>query len=102
MHHHTYCCCCQLVLAHSHVKHAAVLQGVKTAEQDEASSSGTFYTPQQISDLDPKQVRRVLVSLGLPGAGTPQKLSQRLMAVAEAVAGGAQLEAAVEQARRLR
>lgn len=40
--------------------------------------------------------------MGLPGAGTPQKLVQRALAVAEAVAGGQALEAAVEEARRLR
>lgn len=44
----------------------------------------------------------MLVSLGLPGAGTPQKLTQRALAVAEAVAAGTKLEAAVEEARRLR
>jgi hypothetical protein len=44
----------------------------------------------------------VLVSLGLPGAGTPQKLVQRAMTVAEAVARGTKLEAAVEEARKLR
>jgi hypothetical protein len=48
------------------------------------------------------QVRRVLVSLGLPGAGTPQKLTQRALAVAQAVADGIRLEAAVEEARKLR
>lgn len=48
------------------------------------------------------QVRRVLVSLGLPGAGTPVKLQQRALAVAEAVAAGTSLEDAVEQARKLR
>jgi hypothetical protein len=46
--------------------------------------------------------RRVLVSLGLPGAGTPQKLAQRAMTVAQAVASGTKLEAAVEEARKLR
>lgn len=48
------------------------------------------------------QVRRVLVSLGLPGAGMPQKLTQRALAVAQAVADGTRLEAAVEEARKLR
>lgn len=68
----------------------------------EAASSGPFYSPEQIAAMDPKQIRRVLVNLGLPGAGTPQKLMQRAMAVAEAVASGTKLEAAVEEARKLR
>jgi hypothetical protein len=46
--------------------------------------------------------RRVLVNLGLPGAGTPAKLQQRALAVAEVVAQGRSLSDAVEVARRLR
>lgn len=52
--------------------------------------------------MDPKAIRRVLVNLGLPGAGTPIKLQQRALAVAEAVAAGDSLEAAVEKAKKLR
>jgi hypothetical protein len=48
------------------------------------------------------QIRRVLVNLGLPGAGTPVKLQQRALAVAEAVAAGKSLNDAVEVARKLR
>jgi hypothetical protein len=48
------------------------------------------------------QIRRVLVNLGLPGAGTPVKLQQRALAVAEAVAAGQSLNDAVEAARKLR
>jgi hypothetical protein len=48
------------------------------------------------------QIRRVLINLGLPGAGTPVKLQQRALAVAEAVAGGQSLNDAVEAARKLR
>jgi len=46
--------------------------------------------------------RRVLVHLGLPGAGTPAKLQQRSLAVAEVVAQGRSMSDAVEVARRLR
>lgn len=79
------------------------LQGIKSADEAEAaSSSSSFYTPAEIQAMDAKAIRRVLVSLGLPGAGTPVKLQQRALAVAEAVAAGSSLEAAVEAARKLR
>lgn len=81
--------------------HYPILQGIRTEEEVDANGS-TFYTPEQVAAMDPKQIRRVLVQLGLPGAGTPQKLQQRAMAVAEAVAAGSALQDAVEIARRLR
>lgn len=52
--------------------------------------------------MDPQRLRRALMRLGLPSAGTPQKLQSRLAAVAAAVAQGTPLEAAVEVARKLR
>eukprot|EP00878_Enallax_costatus_P028830 GHUV01031180.1.p1 GENE.GHUV01031180.1~~GHUV01031180.1.p1 ORF type:complete len:283 (+),score=91.74 GHUV01031180.1:214-1062(+) len=78
--------------------------GIKSPEEVAASSSSdaAFYSPAEIQAMDSKSIRRVLVSLGLPGAGTPVKLQQRALAVAEAVAAGESLEAAVEKARRLR
>lgn len=85
---------------------AADVQGIKSADDLAASSSssseGSFYSPADIQAMDPKSVRRVLTSLGLPGAGTPGKLQQRALAVAEAVAAGDSLAEAVEKARRLR
>ena len=53
-------------------------------------------------EADPKAVRRLVVSLGLPGSGTPAKLQARAVAVAEALAAGQSLEAAVAVARKLR
>ncbi|KAF8066410.1 hypothetical protein HT031_002734 [Scenedesmus sp. PABB004] len=61
-----------------------------------------WYSPAQVDAMDAKSIRRALVGLGLPGAGTPAKLSQRALAVATAVAGGASLADAVEEARKLR
>jgi hypothetical protein len=80
----------------------SALQGKFTEEEAAASRDSGFYSPAEVAAMDPKAIRRVLVSLGLPGAGTPQKLTQRAMTVAEAVAGGMGLEAAVEEARKLR
>lgn len=79
-------------------------QGIRSPEEIAASSStdAAFYSPTEIQVMDPKAIRRVLVSLGLPGAGAPVKLQQRALAVAEAVAAGDLLEQAVEKARRLR
>lgn len=37
------------------------VQGIKSEEEIEASSSGGFYTPEQVAAMDPKQVRRLLV-----------------------------------------
>uniref|UniRef100_A0A383VL88 DUF1995 domain-containing protein n=1 Tax=Tetradesmus obliquus TaxID=3088 RepID=A0A383VL88_TETOB len=79
--------------------------GIRSAEEVEvaaAPGSGAFYSPAEVQAMDPKQIRRVLVNLGLPGAGTPVKLQQRCLAVAEAVAAGQSLNDAVEEARKLR
>lgn len=85
----------------SHSIHA--LQGVTPSNIVQlGGGEAAFYSPAEVADMDPKQLRRVLVGLGLPGAGTPQKLLQRAQAVAEAAAGGASLSEAVEVARRLR
>lgn len=32
------------------------MQGIKSEEEIEASSSGGFYTPEQVAAMDPKQV----------------------------------------------
>ena len=48
------------------------------------------------------QLRRVLLGLGLPTAGTIGKLQTRALAVAEAVAQGADMEAAVKKAKAVR
>lgn len=53
-------------------------------------------------EADPKTVRRLLVSLGLPGSGTPAKLQARAVAVAEALARGETLQQAVKAALKLR
>jgi hypothetical protein len=52
--------------------------------------------------MDPKAVRRLLVGLGLPGAGTPQKLVQRAQAIAAALEAGQGMSAALDAARKLR
>jgi hypothetical protein len=66
-------------------------------------ASGVAITPSKPA-LNPHacQVRRVLIALGLPGSGTPQKLVQRALAVAAAVEAGESLAAGVETARKLR
>jgi hypothetical protein len=73
------------------------VQHVKySSEQGYSAAAAAAAAPAAI------QIRRVLVNLGLPGAGTPVKLQQRALAVAEAVAAGKSLNDAVEVARKLR
>jgi hypothetical protein len=69
-----------------------------------ASQSGSWYVclMLQVRAMEPKALRRTIVALGLPGAGTPSKLQQRALAIAEAVERGESLAAGVEAARRLR
>jgi len=74
------------------------------AEGDEeaAAAGDGWYTPSQIQEMDPKKVRRILMNLGLPSAGTPDKLKLRAAAVAAAVEEGLNMEKAVAAARRLK
>jgi hypothetical protein len=53
-------------------------------------------------EADPKAVRRLVMSLGLPGSGTPAKLQARALAVAEALEKGESLQAAIAVAKKLR
>lgn len=93
----TRCICCAATCTR------AIAQGASPAEVAQlGAGEAAFLSPEEVTAMDPKQLRRVLVGLGLPGAGTPQKLLQRAKAVAEAAAGGASLADAVEVARRLR
>lgn len=62
----------------------------------------SFYSSDEVTQMEPQQLRRVLMNLGLPSAGTPVKLQQRCLAVASAVENGTDLEAAVAAAKRLR
>lgn len=71
------------------------------ADAGEATAP-SFPTQAALKTMDPKAVRRLLVSLGLPGAGTPQKLVARAVAIAQAVEAGQGLQAGLEAARRLR
>lgn len=61
-----------------------------------------FYTPEEVKALDPKAMRRVLMQLGLPSAGTPMRLQQRVLALADRVAEGDSLERAVAVVRKMR
>jgi hypothetical protein len=72
------------------------------AGEEEAAAGNGWYTPGQIQEMDPKKVRRLLMSLGLPSAGTPDKLKLRAAAVAAAVEEGLNMENAVAAARRLK
>ena len=75
------------------------------AEGDEeaaAAAGDGWYTSSQIQEMDPKKVRRILMSLGLPSAGTPDKLKLRAAAVAAAVEEVQNMEKAVAAARRLK
>lgn len=72
-------------------------------DEDAGDAVISFPTRDQIvASDDPKAVRRLLLSLGLPGSGTPAKLQARALAVADALAEGATLEAAVAVAKKLR
>ena len=52
---------------------------------------------------EPARLKRLLISLGLPSAGTVQKLQQRALAVSSAVCQeGLSLEQGVERAKKLR
>ncbi|KAI8462739.1 MAG: hypothetical protein J3K34DRAFT_446931 [Monoraphidium minutum] len=77
---------------------AAATDDADTAEQ----LAGSFPTREALLAEDPKAVRRLLVSLGLPGSGTPAKLQARALAIADALAAGDSFEAAVKVAQKLR
>lgn len=61
-------------------------------------TSGAF----QIEAMDLKQMRRVLMQLGLPSSGTPSKLQSRLLAIVEQLEAGKDPEAAIAAVRTLR
>jgi len=73
-------------------------------EEDAAAAAAAFPSREQLGAMesDPKAVRRLLVSYGLPGSGTPAKLQARAMAIVEALEGGASFEGALAVAKRLR
>eukprot|EP00877_Chromochloris_zofingiensis_P004360 jgi/Chrzof1/13925/Cz08g18030.t1 len=74
----------------------------EATEGSTSSSRMSFYSSDEVTQMEPQQLRRVLMNLGLPSAGTPVKLQQRCLAVASAVENGTDLEAAVAAAKRLR
>lgn len=84
---------------------AARARGAPEADSQSAEAAAASYPSlEQLAALesDPKAVRRLLVSLGLPGSGTPAKLQARAVAVAEALARGDSFEEALAVARKLR
>jgi len=56
----------------------------------------------QIETMDPKQMRRVLLQVGLPSSGTPTRLQARLCAILTELEGGKDPEAAIEAVKKLR
>eukprot|EP00197_Chlamydomonas_leiostraca_P003667 CAMPEP_0202860252 /NCGR_PEP_ID=MMETSP1391-20130828/2035_1 /ASSEMBLY_ACC=CAM_ASM_000867 /TAXON_ID=1034604 /ORGANISM="Chlamydomonas leiostraca, Strain SAG 11-49" /LENGTH=357 /DNA_ID=CAMNT_0049539395 /DNA_START=134 /DNA_END=1207 /DNA_ORIENTATION=+ len=62
----------------------------------------SFYTRDQVLDMDAKVLRRVLMNLQLPTSGAMPKLQARALAVADGVAAGMSVEDAVEEAKKLR
>jgi hypothetical protein len=52
--------------------------------------------------MDPKQMRRVLLQVGLPSSGTPTRLQARLCAILTELEGGKDPEAAIEAVKKLR
>eukprot|EP00798_Chlamydomonas_sp_ICE-L_P011302 gene11302-18939_t len=78
-----------------------ITEKAAAASLDEGDDS-TFYTRDQVLNMDIQRLRRVLMRLELPSSGTIQRLQTRCLAVADAVAEGDSLEAAVQKSKALR
>ncbi len=71
-------------------------------QEPESDPDSQFYSQDQILNMDIQRLRRVLMKLGLPTAGTLAKMQARALAVSDAIKQGAAFEEAVGKAKQLR
>lgn len=61
-----------------------------------------WHTPAQLEAMDPKDVRRIIGSHGLPTSGRPPKLLLRALGLLEGLEAGLTMDQAVAAAKKLR